>query len=93
MIGNDTESKQAVGGKLPARCGCAFAEKNKFSSCEIVNETMHFKKDAADRKKAKKDATAKRRLDKKTAAAKIKKDATTRRKQENKAVHAQLKRI
>jgi hypothetical protein len=59
-------------GKLPARCGCAFAAKNKFLSCEIVNETMHLKSEAATRKKDKKNATIKRRKDKKTAAAKTK---------------------
>jgi len=69
----DIDTGTLTGAKLHAKCGCAFALKNNFSSCEIVNETMHTKKEAAVRKMNKKTATQKRVQDKKKAAAKIKK--------------------
>jgi hypothetical protein len=59
--------------KIPKRCGCQFAMKNGFHSCERVNETNHRKKEAADRKIRKKAATEKRRQIKKNMTANIRK--------------------
>lgn len=85
--------KQLVGVKIPKKCGCVFALKNKFHLCEIVNETMYFKKEVFDRKKAKKDATIKRNKDKMSAAKKTRNDAAKQRKRAHRSHRRSIVRV